>query len=528
MRLFKPNIEKMKKKENVKGLIKVITDRNKEFEIAAKKIPLIKVYNKGKDNEVIEAQKALIQIGKPSVEPLIGALKMMPTYDLIVTLVELRDARAIEPLLEIMDSEDSFSGAEDIKKHLDKLKDVWIAEPFIKFLNKTDTKKYQYAREYAALALGEIKDKRAVDPLIEAIKDNNSRVRGAVVKAIGELKDTRAVEPLIAVLNDSDSYVRLAACVALGKLGVSRVVEILVQALSSKDHNTSVNASSSLSELAREAEPLVTALKSNFEEFRKVQELLVNVIKDKSYSHYERSAPARLLERVGIPDDPLTKAWYAVAVEDWKLAISLGKVSIDPLVYSLSISYPEQCVGTSAVGSEDRLLIYEAFVEWKDERGCSLLIKAFMHYVNEEDRSLMEYREALGLIVEKIGKPAVEPIITHLMKNPLPRHVRECVAKTMFRIGIPDDPTTQTWYAVAAMYWKHAISLGNAAIKPLIQALDLYSNRHEIDRYLEESIVKTLGDLKADEPLKDILKGTYSDDIKKNAATELAKMGYEK
>jgi hypothetical protein len=107
------------------------------------------------------------------------------------------------------------------------------------------------ARTSAARALGELKDPRALDPLIKALAESDSRVRAAAARrsaglyvpcwaedeailaaaagALGELKDPRAVEPLISVLGNSASDVRAAVVKALGELkdspGVAEVLE---------------------------------------------------------------------------------------------------------------------------------------------------------------------------------------------------------------------------------------------------------------------------------------------------------------
>jgi len=51
-------------------------------------------------------------------------------------------------------------------------------------------------RKNAAHALGNIKDRSAVEPLIAALGDEDPDVRGAVVWALGNIGDPRAVEPL--------------------------------------------------------------------------------------------------------------------------------------------------------------------------------------------------------------------------------------------------------------------------------------------------------------------------------------------
>ncbi len=52
--------------------------------------------------------------------------------------------------------------------------------------------------------LGKLGDKRAVLPLIEALKDEDEDVRKEAAEALGELEDKRAVVPLIEALKDED------------------------------------------------------------------------------------------------------------------------------------------------------------------------------------------------------------------------------------------------------------------------------------------------------------------------------------
>ena len=52
-------------------------------------------------------------------------------------------------------------------------------------------------REEAARALGELKDPRAVTPLISALEDPNHYVRREAAKSLGRLGDERAIPALI-------------------------------------------------------------------------------------------------------------------------------------------------------------------------------------------------------------------------------------------------------------------------------------------------------------------------------------------
>ena len=138
----------------------------------------------------------------------------------------------------------------------------YLVEPLIKVLEDED--EYGYVRSNAASVLGEIGDKRAVEPLIKALGDNvyvryealplsgfytgdrGKISRGAVLKmkkkkpvavivALGKIGDKRAVEPLIELLKDptiGNRHERLEKAVeALGRIGDKRAVEPIIKAL---------------------------------------------------------------------------------------------------------------------------------------------------------------------------------------------------------------------------------------------------------------------------------------------------------
>lgn len=86
----------------------------------------------------------------------------------------------------------------------------------------------------ALLALGQLKDARAYEILVEILhnKNNNEFMRADVVEALGQLKDKRMVDTLIECLKgDQSDFVRLNAAEALGRLGDARAVSPLCKYL---------------------------------------------------------------------------------------------------------------------------------------------------------------------------------------------------------------------------------------------------------------------------------------------------------
>jgi len=213
-RLFKPNVERLREKKNVKGLIKAL--RHKDWHVRE------------------EAAWALGGIGDArAVEPLIQAL--MDDSDVLRRIAawalgEIGDRRAVEPLIQALEDRDP-DVQEKAAEALGKIGDARAVEPLIQALKDKDSD----VREKAAEALGKIGDTRAVEHLFQALKDDKDwDVRGKAAEALGEIGEP-AVEPLIQALKDEDSVVRRIAAEALGKTGDKRAVERLIQALKDKD-----------------------------------------------------------------------------------------------------------------------------------------------------------------------------------------------------------------------------------------------------------------------------------------------------
>jgi len=86
-------------------------------------------------------------------------------------------------------------------------------------------------RYRAAEALGRIADEKAVRPLIAGLKDSRDHVRYMAAKGLHQIGDSDAVEPLIILLKDENTYVRTMAAHTLGALGGKKVKTALKEAL---------------------------------------------------------------------------------------------------------------------------------------------------------------------------------------------------------------------------------------------------------------------------------------------------------
>ncbi len=172
-------------------------------------------------------------------------------------------------------------GIFDRKSNVEKMKAKKDVDGLIKALEHKD----KVVRRCAAIALGEIKDKLAVEPLIEALKDKEDEwVRINAAEALGYIGDERAAEPLTRVLEDGSEDVQKAAKKALKKIEAKKStknkpkkqgtvkpnikkmkakkdIEGLINAMKHKDFDVRWEAVEALKKIGRLAtEPLIQAL----------------------------------------------------------------------------------------------------------------------------------------------------------------------------------------------------------------------------------------------------------------------------
>ena len=102
---------------------------------------------------------------------------------------------------------------------LGRISDSKTTEPLTNLASKDEDR---WVREAAAESLGRIGDPRAVDHLIESLKDDHYGVRWRAAQALGKIGDPRAIGPLTDLASkDETEAVRKTAKEALEKLGAS-------------------------------------------------------------------------------------------------------------------------------------------------------------------------------------------------------------------------------------------------------------------------------------------------------------------
>src|ERR1035438_7141241 len=141
---------------------------------------------------------------------LLGELKSRPLDSSAVREIgRRRDARAIDRLIEILNEASGWSAKSSIPGP-NKLEGdaaialVEIGDPraIIPLLRAADAKGADARiKSYAERALTKMRD-REVPALIEGLNDPSRAVRQRAVHELGDLRDVRAVEPLLQALSD--------------------------------------------------------------------------------------------------------------------------------------------------------------------------------------------------------------------------------------------------------------------------------------------------------------------------------------
>ena len=314
-----------------------------------------------------------------------------------------------------------------------------------------------YIGKKAAEALGNIGDKRAVEPLISALKYKDRGMRRCAAEALGKIGDTRAIEPLIFSLKELQFYgygkeVEENAIGALGKIGET-AIEPLISALKDNDSNLRKNVTEALGNIedTKAVEPLIYTLKDSD----------LNV----------RKNAAKALRKIGWkPEKNEIGATFWINLEKWDECVKMGAMAVKPLISALKDKdWNVRKNAARALGE-----IREPAVE--------SLISA----LKDEDWNVRT--NAVDALGEIGNTKAVEPLISALKYQD--HDMQRCAALALGEIG------------------------DTRAIEPLISAL---KDKDKSVRANAAGALREIGDTRAIEPLISALKDEYMY-VRKNAA----------
>jgi len=142
----------------------------------------------------------------------------------------LGDRRAILPLVTLASEDPQFN-----IRATDAL--VRIGPAAIPFLIEIAEDAEPGHMLIAILALGRLKDARALEVLATKTSHQMATIRSHAIEAIGQLGESKGVRYLVKGLTDENIGVRIQSAIALRKMGDKRAADSLVQALNDPDED---------------------------------------------------------------------------------------------------------------------------------------------------------------------------------------------------------------------------------------------------------------------------------------------------
>ncbi len=250
--------------------------------------PLIQALPKDLNGKIATA---VCQMGSAAVDPLIHAMedgREDIKKKAQILLKRIQDPHSEESLVASLSDDDSATrihASWELKGLIREKKTPAILEALLASLNDVEAE----VRNNCAEALGEIKEPRAVDPLMAALKDPLTLKSAA--RSLGEIKDARAIPALLKIMADPDKQNRECAAAALARIGAPSV-EPLLGLLGAADLNTRENAIWALGEIK---DPKAIAP-------------LGNLLKDRAMMIRARAAESLGQIKAGVPTAPLLEA----------------------------------------------------------------------------------------------------------------------------------------------------------------------------------------------------------------------------
>jgi bilin biosynthesis protein len=165
---------------------------------------------------------ALAAIGEPAVEPLIAALnddeRFIRMFS-IGTLGEIKDIRALEPLLKLLETEEDWNLRWWLTAALGSYGEQ-IVPVLISRLAHTEGTLFKRG---IAIILGDTYSKDTIQTLVGLTDDRNIQVRSNALKSLGRLNAKEGIERLSQLTNDPNEKIRDTATEVLAKVQNRRI-----------------------------------------------------------------------------------------------------------------------------------------------------------------------------------------------------------------------------------------------------------------------------------------------------------------
>lgn len=176
-------------------------------------------------------KEALVQIGKQHVDQIINVFSSIPNeeWGVLVNIADVLGEIGDKRAVEpLIHSLEENGRWASINYALAKLEDERAVQPLINSMKKGNW--------CSVHALGMMKSRAAVESLIDALKTEDHNIRIAAAKSLGMIGDIRSVKPLIELLqNDNEMWACANAAWALGEIGDPEAIHPIKKALADKN-----------------------------------------------------------------------------------------------------------------------------------------------------------------------------------------------------------------------------------------------------------------------------------------------------
>ncbi len=241
--------------------------------------------NKLRSKDAEERREAAVSLGRSGGQAVSLLLIAMADEDWRVrkTAVEALTAiggeSVVTGLIEALKAEDNAGARNSAIEAL-----VLIGGPALEVLLPVLTTPDPDVRKFVIDILGDIRDSRAVPPLItRLVEDVDENIRVAAAEALGKIRDPRAVDALLACLERrNQGWLDYAAAEALGEIGDHRALGPLLAALDRSSLREPVLESLGKIGNANTIDPLAVSLADPLRLVREVSIVAITAVYRKS------------------------------------------------------------------------------------------------------------------------------------------------------------------------------------------------------------------------------------------------------
>lgn len=315
----------------------------------------------------------------------------------------LKSRRDLDGLVKALHYQDSPQVRQQAARALGEMGDRKALNPLLSVLQ--NSKEQQSVRWNAATAIGQLKDAGGLKPLLVIAQNKQDVIlQSKAIKAIGQITDPQAAREHVAALAISNKEIQKASTHALQVMS-RQAVDALVEGLQHKDGNTRIL--------------IIELLGASGD--RRAMAPLLGIMKDDHMAEVRLKAMKALVSMGGVPP----KEAFIVASNDpsamlrAEAARQLGSIGGVEVVEALI-----ECLDDESVNVQQTAL--QALGKSKDKR----LIKPLMKVAESDDEAL---RKRAFDLLEDLGEEAVEALITLLKSKH--EYVRALAVDSLAKIG---------------------------------------------------------------------------------------------